>query len=85
MPGGPVGAVFPDEVARVELSPREREVLALLAEGCPQSEIARLLFVSPNTVKTQLRSIYRKLGVHTRVEAITRARELRLLPVTSDL
>lgn len=85
VPGGPVGAVFPDEVARVELSPREREVLALLAEGCPQSEIARLLFVSPNTVKTQLRSIYRKLGVHTRVEAITRARELRLLPVTSDL
>ncbi|EME61912.1 LuxR family transcriptional regulator [Rhodococcus ruber BKS 20-38] len=85
VPGGPVGAVFPDEVARVELSPREQQVLALLADGCPQSEIARLLFVSPNTVKTQLRSIYRKLGAHTRVEAITRARELRLLPVSSDL
>ncbi|WP_416062978.1 LuxR C-terminal-related transcriptional regulator [Rhodococcus indonesiensis] len=85
VPGGPVGTVFPDEVARVELSPREQQVLALLADGCPQSEIARLLFVSPNTVKTQLRSIYRKLGAHTRVEAITRARELRLLPVSSDL
>ncbi|MHC3367287.1 response regulator transcription factor [Rhodococcus aetherivorans] len=85
VPGGSVEAVFPDEVVRVELSPRERRVLALLADGSPQSEIARLLFVSPNTVKTQLRSIYRKLEVHTRVEAITRARELRLLPVTGEL
>lgn len=82
VPGGPVEAVFPGAIARVELSPREAGVLALLARGSTLAEIAKKLFVSPNTVKTQLRSVYRKLGVHTRLEAVGRARELRLLPPT---
>ena len=82
VPGGPVESVFTDTVARVELSPREAGVLVLLARGSTLGEIAKELYVSPNTVKTQLRSIYRKLGVHTRFEAVGRARELRLLPNT---
>ncbi|MBH0121148.1 helix-turn-helix transcriptional regulator [Rhodococcus sp. CX] len=82
VPGGPVESIFVDTIARVELSPREAGVLALLARGSTLGEIAKELFVSPNTVKTQLRSIYRKLGVHTRYEAVGRARELRLLPTT---
>ena len=69
-------------MTRVELSPRETDVLAMLCEGSTHAEIAKALFVSANTVKTQLRSAYRKLGVHSRSEAVGRARELRLLPVT---
>lgn len=81
IPGGPVKSVFAEPVRRVELSRRETDVLRLLADGSTHADIAKTLFVSPNTVKTQLRSIYRKLGAHTRVEAVGRARELRLLPV----
>ncbi len=60
-------------------------MLELLALGSTHADIAKKLFVSHNTIKTQLRSIYRKLGVHTRVEAIGRARDLRLLPVRRSL
>ncbi|WP_241385407.1 helix-turn-helix transcriptional regulator [Rhodococcus sp. CH91] len=81
IPGGPVESVFTEPVTHVELSPRETDVLELLALGSTHADIAKKLFVSHNTIKTQLRSIYRKLGVHNRVEAVGRARELRLLPV----
>lgn len=52
------------------LSVRERVVLAELAEGVTLEDIARRLFVSRNTVKTQVRSVYRKIGVSTRAEAV---------------
>jgi DNA-binding CsgD family transcriptional regulator len=51
------------------LSARERVVLAELAEDVTLDDIARKLFVSRNTVKTQVRSIYRKIGASTRAEA----------------
>ncbi|RWZ68394.1 LuxR family transcriptional regulator [Labedella populi] len=53
----------------VELTGREREVLTLLVSGLSVSVIARQLVVSPNTVKKQRASIYRKLGATTREEA----------------
>jgi DNA-binding NarL/FixJ family response regulator len=53
----------------VELTAREREVLTLLVSGLSVSAIARRLVVSPNTVKKQRASIYRKLGATTREEA----------------
>jgi len=53
-----------------ELSPREREVLAQLVYGKRNAEIAAALFVGTETVKSHLASIYRKLGVSTRGEAI---------------
>ncbi|MEU5843490.1 LuxR C-terminal-related transcriptional regulator [Rhodococcus sp. NPDC047139] len=81
IPGNPVESVFTEPVTHVELSPRETDVLDLLAQGSSPADIAKKLFVSHNTIKTQLRSIYRKLGAHTRAEAIGRARDLRLLPV----
>jgi LuxR family maltose regulon positive regulatory protein len=62
-----------------ELSERELEVLRLLATSLSQREIAGELFVSFSTVKSHVRSIFRKLGVDARADAITRARELGLL------
>lgn len=71
--GEPVAAVVPsragDNSADVDtLSPREREVLALVAEGCSNKAIAEALFVSPNTIKTHVASLLSKLHVQTRVQ-----------------
>ena len=51
------------------LSPRQREVLELLALGMDNDHIAARLYISRNTVKFHVRTIYRRLGVHNRVEA----------------
>jgi DNA-binding NarL/FixJ family response regulator len=56
-----------------ELSPREREVLALVAEGRSNKAIADELFVSPNTVKTHVASLLHKLHADTRVQLATLA------------
>ena len=50
------------------LSPREKEVLDLLLEGKQRNEIAAMLYISENTVKKQISSIYAKLGVASRNE-----------------
>ncbi len=60
------------------LSPQESRVLRLLVAGLSNPEIARELVVSPNTIKTQLKSIYRKLNVGAREEAAAVARTLKL-------
>ena len=62
-----------------KLSERELAVLGLLAGGLTLSEIAVQLHVSRNTIKTQLRTAYRKLGAGTRVQALRRAAEVGLL------
>ena len=61
------------------LSERELDVLRLLAEDLPNSEIAERLFVSLNTVKTHTKNIYGKLYVHDRREAVKQAQKLGLL------
>ena len=61
------------------LSERELEVLALLAEGLTNREIASRLFLTLNTVKVHTSNIYGKLGVHSRTQAVARARTLGLL------
>ena len=63
----------------VALTERERDLLPLLAGTLSQREIGGVLFISFNTVKTHSRSIFPKLGVTSRTEAVTRARELGLL------
>ncbi|MGH2617340.1 MAG: response regulator transcription factor, partial [Thermomicrobiales bacterium] len=67
-------------VPAADLSPREREVLALVADGRSNKAIAEALFVSPNTVKTHITSLFHKMQVHSRAQlAATAARqELRL-------
>ncbi|MGD8904897.1 MAG: LuxR C-terminal-related transcriptional regulator, partial [Anaerolineae bacterium] len=61
------------------LSRRELEVLGLLATELSGPEIAQNLIISVTTVRSHTRSIYGKLGVHSRYEAVARARELGLL------
>jgi LuxR family maltose regulon positive regulatory protein len=61
------------------LSEREREVLQLVAEGLSNREIAQTLVIAVNTVKNHLKNIYGKLAVHTRTQAVNRARTLDLL------
>ncbi|MCK8680581.1 MULTISPECIES: response regulator transcription factor [Streptomyces] len=61
------------------LTPRERDILAQLAHGLGNREIARALFISEATVKTHLGRIYAKLGVDTRAGAVAVAKERRLL------
>jgi LuxR family maltose regulon positive regulatory protein len=65
--------------AHEELSARELDVLAMLAEGLSKREAADRLFVSFNTVHTHVRAIYRKLDVNTRSDALIRAREAGLI------
>src|SRR5262245_46440900 len=62
------------------ISDRELEVLALLAAGGSNKEIARRLEVSPNTVKTHVTKLFAKLEANRRTEAIQRARELGMIP-----
>jgi DNA-binding CsgD family transcriptional regulator len=52
------------------LTPREREVLELVAGGRTNAEVARILWISPGTVRKHLENAYEKLGVHTRTGAV---------------
>ena len=61
------------------LSERELQVLRLLNSELSGPQIARELFVSANTVKSHTKSVYRKLGVTRRRQAVLRGRALRLL------
>jgi LuxR family maltose regulon positive regulatory protein len=73
------GAQWPDGTGRPELTERERVVLRQLHYGAGATEISAALFVSVNTVKSQLRSVYRKLGVSSREDALRAAAEHGLL------
>lgn len=72
-------AIYPEVVDLIELTERELVVLNLLAQGRTLRETAVELFVSVNTVKTQARSLYARLGVSDRQEAVAEAARLGLL------
>jgi LuxR family maltose regulon positive regulatory protein len=73
-------AISAQSAALVEpLTPRELEVLRLIATGYSNREIARILVVSLGTVKKHLSNIFGKLATTSRTQAIARARELQLL------
>ena len=82
-PAPPVDDGFTRNEAAIRslgLSPRECEILALLASGQSNKEMARSLAISPNTIKTHVARVYGKLEVARRVQAIEKARWLRLIP-----
>ena len=66
------------------LSARELQVLALLGSELSGPDIARALFISPNTVRTHTKHIFTKLGVTSRRAAVSRARERGLTSPASD-
>jgi LuxR family maltose regulon positive regulatory protein len=72
------GVTLPEAVLVDHLTERESQVLELLDQMYSTDEIAHDLYVSPNTVKTHLKGIFRKLGVNRRVDAVRRGRELGL-------
>jgi DNA-binding CsgD family transcriptional regulator len=73
-----LGAGVPQEPGRAGLTPRELEVLGLLVAGKSNRQIAAELFISGKTASVHVTHILTKLGVHSRLEAAARARELGL-------
>jgi DNA-binding NarL/FixJ family response regulator len=76
--GGSTFARAPEQGVS-DLSPRERDVLALVAQGSTNREIASAVHLSPHTVKEHLSSLYRKLGARNRTDALQRAQRRGLI------
>ena len=76
----PPFAVDEAKVRELGITPRELEILQLIARGMSTREIAETLFVSENTVKTHASRLFDKLGVNRRIKAVETARALRLIP-----
>lgn len=66
-------------IAALGITQREGEILAMLASGQSNKELARSLAISPNTVKAHIASLYAKLAVSRRIEALEKARALALI------
>jgi DNA-binding CsgD family transcriptional regulator len=73
-------AVNGANVERLGLTPRELEILGLIAEGLSTREIAERLFVSENTVKTHSSRLFTKLGARRRTQAVQLAKDAGILP-----
>ena len=76
------GPFVPDAEAlgRTGLTPREHEILGLIAEGLSNREIGERLFVSENTVKTHSARLFEKLGAARRTQAVQEGRRMGLIP-----
>jgi DNA-binding NarL/FixJ family response regulator len=69
-----------ETVREIGITPRELEILGLIAEGLSNREIGERLFVSENTVKTHSSRVFEKLGVNRRVQAVQKGKDLGLIP-----
>ncbi|MEP3891292.1 MAG: response regulator transcription factor [Hellea sp.] len=83
-PRVPIGGPAQNDKAieALGLTRRELEMLTFLSRGKSNKEIARDLGLSPNTIKTHLANLYVKLGVKNRTQAVSKATELSLNPVS---
>jgi DNA-binding NarL/FixJ family response regulator len=69
----------PSDEGSAQLSGRERDVIGLIATGATNREIAQRLYLSPHTIKEHTSTIYRKLGVRNRAEAVKKAQRLGII------
>jgi ATP/maltotriose-dependent transcriptional regulator MalT len=79
----PAPASFVRDEQKLEalgITPRELEILELIAQGLSNKEIAARMFVSENTVKTHSSRVFDKLGARRRTQAVQLGKELRLIP-----
>ena len=79
----PAPAEFVRDEARLEslgITPRELEILGLIAQGLSNREIAERVFVSENTVKTHSSRVFDKLGARRRTEAVKIGKQMKLIP-----
>jgi LuxR family maltose regulon positive regulatory protein len=82
VPGAPLercGSPLAKENAGIPLTPKERDILALIARGQSNKEVARNLKVAPETIKTHLKNIFLKLSVERRIQAVAKAQALGLV------
>jgi DNA-binding CsgD family transcriptional regulator len=77
--GGPF-VLNAEALRRTGLTPRELEILGLIAEGLSNREIGEKVFVSENTVKTHSARVFEKLGAARRTQAVQEGRRLGLIP-----
>lgn len=77
--GGPF-VLNRDKLKELAITPRELEVLGLIARGLSNKEIGDALFVSEGTIKTHSSRLFEKLGVSRRVQAVQKGRDLGLIP-----
>ena len=75
----PMVEIDHDRIESLGLTEREMEVLHHIAEGCSNVEIGEKLFVSENTIKTHVSNLFVKLDVKRRTQAVTKAKELRII------
>ena len=68
------------KLSALGITPRELEVLELIAQGLSNKEIAERVFVSENTVKTHLSRVFDKLGARRRTQAVQLGKTLRIIP-----
>jgi PAS domain S-box-containing protein len=86
IPMGIFGLAYPEDVRHQpppgpwRLTPRQAEVLRHLAAGCSTEQIATYMGLSIETVRNHIRAVLRRLGAHSRLEAVANARKLGLLP-----
>ena len=79
----PAPAEFVRDQTKLEslgITPRELEILELIAQGLSNKEIAARVFVSENTVKTHSSRVFEKLGARRRTQAVQMGKEFRLIP-----
>ena len=67
------------EIEEVKLSKRESEILTQLSKGLNYNEISDNLFISPSTVRKHIENTYKKLQVHTKIEAVLKAKKQNLI------
>src|SRR5687768_11921899 len=80
VPGGGPFALNAEKLKELGITPREHEILALIAEGLSNREIGERLFVSENTVKTHSSRLFEKMSVNRRVQAVQKGKDLGLIP-----